>query len=330
MKNRLALLVLGAVAMSIGTTSVSAQALTDRKPKGQEVIYRLNDGASYIEGCFDPCLCPISFSGIRGTLTLKQTGMFGNVFTYAVDDVNWFVGNGATQDRLITGSGTYTRISGFAGWVHEIELKLSIDGGPFVEFNSGLQFGGGDFPDISGLSVNMNDLFCYDIQIGIDASNVPADEVLVEQLVVNESSLTQGCLPPCLCPIAFLGNLTGEATFVPLIDSGNYQEFAVVNVAWKTVPFAVPADFPHVPRTFIGNGRYVRIVGIAGFLQEMELSLSDTGAPAEVFASGLVDGGADYPVFGISISDNDFVCFNRVLGLSFKPRPAPLIQAGTP
>src|SRR5579864_6615125 len=69
-------------------------------------IYRLNQQSTYQEGCFPPCLCPVSqATQVRGTFVLTPT-TGGSFATYRVTDVNWMFQLGSQQTQ-VTGSGTY-------------------------------------------------------------------------------------------------------------------------------------------------------------------------------------------------------------------------------
>src|SRR5436189_3056185 len=70
-------------------------------------LYRLNKDSTFQQGCFPPCLCPITTPvPVKGTFVLTPTGFDGLFDTYAVTDVNWLVSIGGT-DTIVTGSGTY-------------------------------------------------------------------------------------------------------------------------------------------------------------------------------------------------------------------------------
>ncbi len=90
---------------------------------------------------------------LRGTFVLTPSVSGGTYFEYDISDVNWYLNRGGEESH-ITGSGTYTRISGFAGWWHQLELDLSIDGADPVHFDSGGENGGEKFPDLTGLTIS--------------------------------------------------------------------------------------------------------------------------------------------------------------------------------
>lgn len=162
-------------------TVLLAFAASSTAQANDSVMYRLNDATDWSQGCFDGlCLCPIQLNpDVRGTATLGKPVVFGTTLVYDVTDVNWRVGQGPFEMTL-TGSGTYTRISGFAGWLHQLELDLSVDGASPIPFDSGLVNGGGNFPDIT-ISIQNGidwDADCvFGTIINVDTSPVPSSQM---------------------------------------------------------------------------------------------------------------------------------------------------------
>ncbi len=325
MKRRIAALALAGLVLSVFATGASAQTLTPIGPadavdlaRAQPVIYKLADEASYTEGCWAPCLCPIWMAdSIKGTLILTQTGPGGTYFTYKVSQVNWWVNRGGTEIR-VTGEGEYVRISGVAGWMHQMKLSLSIDGADAVTFDSGMVDGGGDFPRLTGLTLSKNGLYCYDIAIDVEAAPVPRKDIACYKLSGRHSTYEEGCQPPCLCPILYQGPLTGGFTLVTLEDYGTVIEYAVVNVDWRVRPIYGP---PPSSR-FVGYGRYTRISGFAGWWHQMELDLSIDGGPLTLFDSGGINGGGEFPLIDIALAKNNFFCYDIILDILAKPCPS--------
>ncbi len=322
MKRRIAALTLAGIALSALAQGADAQVISPKQPgdsletcRRPSVIYRLNDAATYTEGCWAPCLCPIWMAdNIKGTLILTQTGSGGTYLTYRVSQVNWYVKRGDTDIR-VTGKGRYTRISGVAGWMHQLELMLSIDGADAVLFDSGLVNGGEDFPNMTGLTLSKNGLYCYDTAIGVDASPVPCRDIVCYSLSGRQSTYEEGCLPPCLCPILYQGPLTGGFKLVTLGQSGLVFEYAVVDVDWRVRPiYGTPPS-----SRFKGFGRYTRISGFAGWWHQMELDLSIDGGPLTPFDSGGINGGGEFPLIDIALAKNDFYCYDIVLDILARP-----------
>jgi len=293
-----------------GIVCAPAHAGADIGPAAVGTVYRLNDAATYTEGCFDLCLCPIFLQeNFRGTFRLTPLVSTGTVIDYRVDDVEWYVGN----STRITGSGTYQRISGVAGWLHRMQLDLSINGGPAQSFDSGLQNGGGEFPDIMiGLSTGSQ---CYDIRPVIDASPVPPYQIIRERLI-RGSTYQEGCLPPCLCPILVAQPLRGTFSLVKIAGDGHTTEYAVLDVRLNVISI-----YPVPSSSFRGSGKYTRIAGFAGFLHQLELDLSVDGEIPVSFDSGLVNERRPFPAIDIAVAQNDFFCYDIVLDIKARPGP---------
>jgi hypothetical protein len=99
-------------------------------------VYRLTSQSSFVQGCFPPCLCPLSLSqDVRGTLTLTPAETDPFFAHYDVSDVNIFVSAGENMTH-ITGSGTY-QIGGDFALVERLLLNLRINNGEVKQFDSG-------------------------------------------------------------------------------------------------------------------------------------------------------------------------------------------------
>ncbi len=280
-------------------------------PSGASTVYALQDAAAYTEGCYPPCLCPVWINNdLRGTFVLREVFNGGTLQRFAVDDVNWWIGSGADEVR-VTGSGRYTRISGIAGWTSRLTLSLTV-GGETGVYDSGFVNETDPFPSID-LSVALNDFFCYDMVFRVNAR--PA-RVLCQSLT-NDAAYTEGCLPPCLCPIFSSADLHGRYGLVELQNFGTYIEYAVVNADFRVrSPFTPPSE------RFDGFGRYTRISGFAGWIHQMELDLSVDGGPLTRFDSGAVNGGGDYPAVDITLAQNGFFCYDTILDVVSRPCPS--------
>ena len=295
--------------LAIVTAPATAGA-NDTPAIAASTVYRLNNAATYTEGCFDLCLCPVFLTeNFRGTFRLTPLVSTGTVIDYRVDDVDWYAGD----NTRITGSGTYQRISGFAGWIHRMQLDLSINGGPLTTFDSGLINGGDEFPGIM-ITLSLGSQ-CYDIRLNVDASPVPFNQIIRERLV-RRSTYQEGCLPPCLCPIFIEQPLTGTFSLVKIADDSHTTEYAVLDVRWDVLSIYTPPS-----TSFRGSGRYTRIAGFAGFLHQLELDLSVDGAAPVAFDSGLVNERRPFPAIDITVAQNDFFCYDIVLDIKARPGP---------
>ena len=86
-------------------------------------IYRLTEKASYQEGCYPPCYCPLMMaSGIRGTFVLGPGTANGEFIDHEVLSAYWIVTLGDTE-FAITGAGTYRVSSGPLPIVHALDIE---------------------------------------------------------------------------------------------------------------------------------------------------------------------------------------------------------------
>lgn len=174
-------------AVLAGNAGLAGAQTDDTKP----VIYRVEKGSTYQQGCFPPCLCPIlDAAPVRGTFTLTFAGFDGLFTTYKVTDVNWTASLGDPELR-ITGSGTYT-IGGEFAVQQRLELDLKVGDQPVQHFDSGLVTGGTvPFPGID-LRVSLHGEYCVDTVIEVNARPVPPEQIHPYRLD-RSSTFTRGC-----------------------------------------------------------------------------------------------------------------------------------------
>src|SRR5713226_8543636 len=93
-------LIIAGMALALGLTRARAEVLVSAG------IYRLQQGSTFQQGCFPPCLCPLEQeTNVSGTFAVRSTGFDGLFNPYQINDVNWTVSVGNLEFR-ITGSGT--------------------------------------------------------------------------------------------------------------------------------------------------------------------------------------------------------------------------------
>ncbi|MBI4578526.1 MAG: hypothetical protein HY718_02420 [Planctomycetes bacterium] len=122
-------------------------------------LYRLARGSTFQQGCFDFCACPVTLEmPLRGTFILSPAEKDPLFAHYKVTQVNWRVVSEGWPVHL-TGSGTY-RVGGEVAITHQLQLDLSINGGPVQRFDSGLVPGGGYFPAID-ITISTDPAACF-------------------------------------------------------------------------------------------------------------------------------------------------------------------------
>ena len=293
--------------------SVGIASLAQAQSSPKATIYRLDAGSTLVEGCFDPCLCPLFFAdNLRGTFSLRRVFTQDPLFdqTYVISDVNWLSDVGGTE-RRISGNGMFRYTTAAAGNLQEMVLQLSIDGEEPVEFNSGLVPGGaGDlFPSID-IAIDMNDQVCFDTVLGIQASPVPKDEIS-RFGVGGSSSFISGCFDPCLCPVVFLSDVRGSFDLVPLTNpASGIGEWALVNVDLQ-----LPSLTPGLPNEATGAGILAINLTQNGVRQRVRMTLTKDAITDE-FDSGLLPGPAGPPTaLTTSVNTNNLVCFDTVYAI---------------
>ena len=288
-------------------------------------VYRLGDDATFQEGCFDPCLCPLlATAPVRGTMVLGRP-VTGDVVDFReISEINWFVGIPGETRHRITGTGNYRVTNYSAERLHALELELSIDGGETQFFFSDfvpLDVNDGSFD----ITVSMNGLFCYDIAIRVDAAPVPRRE-LISYRLIESSTYQQGCFDPCDCLLEEPRPLRGRFDLVKLFDAGTYAEFAMARVRLGVRPGDLAASL----MAYSGFGRYTLIQGFAGPAHAMELALASPLGEIMHFDSGLRNTDIAFPLIDIVVDMNDMVCFDRVIRIRARPRPHVMPMASGP
>ena len=162
-------------------------------------IFRLVERASFQEGCFAPCMCPVMVEQpMLGTFRLAYAGASG-VDVYQVTGVNFEVPGHEAASR-ISGTGKYSIGSPDAALMiqQRMELDLRVDDSPPAHFDSGWvsrpQDGGIFIP------VSIHGMYCWDRVITIDARMVPAAQLTPYRLGAG-ATYQFGCFGPCDCAI---------------------------------------------------------------------------------------------------------------------------------
>jgi hypothetical protein len=294
---RRAKLVLGLVF----AVTLIGSAVARAQDSSASTIYRLNQGSTYQQGCFPPCLCPISQAAtVAGTLILTPGPNSGSFKTYTVTEVNWVVPFAGRELRVI-GSGTYE----VDATQQRLELDLQANGQPEQLFDSGVVARRASFPNIIA-TISLHGERCFDTVFVVNTSPVPSTQIHHYHLV-SGSTFQRGCFPPCECALGPKEPLSGNFTLVDLPPNPLFRNFAVVHVDWEAVtPNAVP------PIMVQGNGFY-QVGGEVAVQQELSLELAVGGGPVTHFDSGLVVGGGSFPSIDATISINGMRCADTVM-----------------
>lgn len=148
--------------------------------------------------------------------------------------------------------------------------------------------------------------------LSLSGSVSSAQGTAVTYALDADSNFTEGCWPPCRCPLWFFEDLTGtfELEFINS-TSDFYDHYAVT-----AVDFAISQG--GVVRTVTGSGQY-DLGGQVALMHRLQLDLTIDGSGPEHFDSGLVPGGGDFPRIDVDVNRNGLVCFDQL----FEQRSAP-------
>jgi len=271
-------------------------------------IYRLNQKSTYQEGCFPPCLCPISQPApVSGTLILTADKSVDAFATYSVTEVNWrFVLR--NQEVQVTGSGTYE--IGGEPLQQRLQLDLKVGTQPVTHFDSGLVAAKAPFPNIV-VTISIHGERCFDNVFAVSASPVPVAQIHPYQLLPG-SSFQRGCFPPCTCAIGPRQPLSGDFALVNLQPTPLFAEFAVVNINWL-------AAAPPAAIAVHGAGFY-QVGGEVAVQQELSLELAVGALPLTYFDSGLVLAKAVFPLIDVTIPIHGMRCADTVMVVKAAPK----------
>ena len=146
--------------LTVPPLAATARASDSSLSTTDQYLYALQDDATYVEGCFDPCMCPImSEARLEGSFILRCTGTDGQFVNYELSQVSWLV---MWQDAVfhrVEGTGLFRLDE--EGKQQQLLLQLSIDGNPPISFDGGVVPSLVPFPDLSA-TVSMNGMYCYD------------------------------------------------------------------------------------------------------------------------------------------------------------------------
>lgn len=284
-----------------------------------DTTYRLTEASSYQEGCFDPCLCPLTMqTPVLGSFRLRPVGSDGGFEHYAVEAVHLRVA-GREPELRVSGSGAYTVGSPDVTAVrqHRLELDLRLGESAVEHFDSGWLIGP-NLPHIQ-IQVSIHGLYCYDRVFVVDADPVPESQIQPYTLL-DGSTFQRGCFDPCDCPIGPEQPLAGTFSLLPLSDNSLFAEYAMVDARWQVQgsSYATPPD-----AAITGAGSYT-VGGEFAVLQRMEAELQVADEPPAAFDSGRVVGGSGFPgQIDVEMSKNGKVCFDTVMHVRARSRALP-------
>ncbi len=318
----------GILLVGIATCALSARVGADPLGAGDGTVYRMSERATFQEGCFPPCLCPI-FNEQPATGTMKLVyhgGPTTSLHTYSVEDVSWRVIDSDGSLRPIVGRGKYTIGSpnNLTVMQQRMELDLVVGDDPPEHFDSGW-VAVGDMSRIHVL-VSIHGMFCWDRVVVIDADRVPREGVTPYALQPG-STYEHGCCRTSPCDCACFGPVPMDGGFglLPLSDNSLFREFAVLNVAWHVISPSVNQTIP-----IRGHGFYW-VGGEFAARHRLSLELWVSNAGPSHFDSGWVVGGGPFPAIDILVSQRGMdpaACVDTILHVVAKPVEGDVLCGG--
>jgi len=145
-------------------------------------LYALDEGSHVVEGCFDPCLCPLRLAeDLRGVFLLEPSSALPaglepavpaglvSVRSYDVPWLLWTYGSGDAR-TTVTGRGTY-QVGGEFARVQRLVLDLRVGDEAVQRYDSGWVVGGDDTTSLPPIAIEVshNGRYCYDRVFSIRA-----------------------------------------------------------------------------------------------------------------------------------------------------------------
>ncbi len=293
---------------------------------GGSAVFRMGPDATFQEGCFPPCLCPIlNEQPVIGTFQLVSPALStSGIHTYAVQEVNLLVPG--YHGLRITGAGRYSVGSPNPITVLEqrMELDLQVGDHPVEHFDSGwVPFQ--NYPNIH-VTVSIHGMFCFDRVIVFSASRVSPAEITPYTLVPG-ATYQQGCCftSPCDCLCSEPRPMVGEFGLIPLFDNSLFRYLALVNARWQVVsPDATNAVALRGAGLYSVGGEFAAMHRLM-----LAMFLNNTGPTR--FDSGLVVGGGLFPTIDILVSTQAMdpnACVDTYLHVVAKPAVGNVICGG--
>jgi len=156
----------------VGALLVGAIAVSGGGFAADSTLYRLRPGASFQEGCFPPCMCPIlMIEELRGSFVLRHRGADWLFDHYDVDAVRWRMRRFDGTVVPIRGSGRYL-IGGEFALTHRLQLDLAVGDERPEAYDSGLIVVGAEFPRLD-IAISLHGMYCYDRVFELRARPVP-------------------------------------------------------------------------------------------------------------------------------------------------------------
>lgn len=144
-----------------------------------------------------------------------------------------------------------------------------------------------------GIPANTGDVYLSGIE--------PHADVLYT--LATGSTFQEGCVAPCMCPVALSEAMTGTFLLVPAGSDPLFTHYYLNDISWTVLD----SDGRIVHR-ITGQGTY-KLGGEVALTHQLVLDINIDGGGIQHFDSGLISGGSEFPSFSILVSRGTS-CFN--------------------
>lgn len=282
---------------------------------GSGAILRLTPETTFQQGCFPPCLCPLTEEKPAiGVMKVVYAGQVNGLHVYSVQDVNWRV-DSYDPPLHVFGSGVYRIGNPNAVTVvqHRLELQLNVGGNASAAFDSGWINLTQNAPGQISVSISMNGQYCFDQVFDLHAARVPGAQVQ-EYALDGGSTFQFGCFWFCDCASEMPRPMIGEFALVEIASNPLFTDYAVADVQW----IALHPDM--AVGTLLNGFGFYRRGGEVAVQHQMTLHLAVDDRPRARFDSGWVGGGGEYPAIDIDLEHNPNDCVGTLLHVAAKPK----------
>ncbi len=160
--------------------------------------------------------------------------------------------------------------------------------------------------------MKMRRLLVPSVVIGLILVNriVTAD---VLYTLTPSSTLQEGCVGPCMCPVRLPEVLTGTFLLVPAGSDPLFTNYQLKEISWTTLD-----SNGGIIHKITGQGTY-KLGGEVALTQELALDLTIDGGNPRHFDSGQVTGGSEFPSLSISVTQGG-LCYKISMDIKASPQ----------
>lgn len=147
--------------------------------------------------------------------------------------------------------------------------------------------------------------------MGLFAGGAQAAETLYE--LSPGTTFQEGCVGPCLCPIALPEEVTGAFLLVPAGSDPLFTNYQLNEISWTVLD-----PNGKVVHEITGQGTY-KLGGEVALMQQLVLDINIDGGSPQHLDSGPIPGGSEFPLIAVSVSRGT-PCFNIWMNINAAPK----------